>query len=236
MLSIPTVDQSGLVIQYANGTWSQPTPIMLAGKELYGSVQNLYCPTETFCLGSTDLNGIVAYNAGTWAETANSPNDTLNHFSCAKADSCVAVGDGDAAVYDGSSWSRTETIDPENPPGPMGLQAVSCPTSTFCVAVDGAGNALVFDGHSWTKPDAIDPTHTSYFGLTSVSCPTTSSCIAIDGLGYAFALTEAHWTPLGLVDPDAASPKIHDLVRRVSCASPKLCVVMSFRGRVVVGT
>jgi hypothetical protein len=209
---------------------------MLAGKVLYGWVQNLSCPTENFCLGTTEINGIVAYQAGTWAETADSPDDTLIHLSCATADSCVAVGDSSAAVYNGSSWRPTEKIDPENPPGPMGLQAVSCATPTFCVAVDGAGNALAFDGHRWTKPDAIDPTHTSYFGFTSVSCPTVSFCIAIDGLGYAFAFTGAHWTPLGLVDPDAPSTKIHDLVRRVSCASPKLCMVMSYGGRVVVGT
>ncbi len=236
MLSIPTFDQSGFFAQYANGTWSRPRPVMLGGKELYGSVRSLSCTAQSFCLGSTDIDGIIAYETGDWVTTANSPDDTLDHLSCATADACVAVGDSNAAFYDGSRWSAVAAIDPESPPGPMGLQAVSCPTTTFCVAVDGAGNALSFDGHRWSKPSAIDPSHTSYFGLTSVSCPTASFCVAVDGLGHAFAFSRAHWAPIGLVDPDAASPRIHDLVRGISCASLTLCVVMSLDGRVVVGT
>lgn len=32
------------------------------------------------------------------------------------------------------------------------FRSLSCPSATFCMAVDGNGNALRFDGHGWTAP------------------------------------------------------------------------------------
>ena len=34
--------------------------------------------------------------------------------------------------------------------------SVSCPTASFCAAVDGSGNALTYNGSSWSSPDSID--------------------------------------------------------------------------------
>lgn len=33
-----------------------------------------------------------------------------------------------------------------------GLDSVSCPSSTSCVAVDDGGRAFTYDGSSWTGP------------------------------------------------------------------------------------
>ena len=57
------------------------------------------------------------------------------------------------------------------------LDSVSCPTASFCVAVDGNGNALTRPGRGarWSGPDNIDPIAGI---LTSVSCASPSSCVA----------------------------------------------------------
>jgi hypothetical protein len=40
--------------------------------------------------------------------------------------------------WNGSAWSPAATIDNGH-----GLTAISCPTTTYCVAVDRAGNAFI---------------------------------------------------------------------------------------------
>ncbi|TPG15110.1 hypothetical protein EAH86_16460 [Pedococcus bigeumensis] len=62
-----------------------------------------------------------------------------------------------------------------------GLASISCPTASFCAAVDGLGYAVTFDGTTWADPISIDTGTSSY----SVSCPTDSFCVMVDGYGRA---------------------------------------------------
>jgi hypothetical protein len=66
---------------------------------------------------------------------------------------------------------------------------VSCPSASFCVAVDAYGNGVTFNGSSWTAPANIDATN----GLTSVSCPSASFCVAVDGAGNALTFNGSAW-------------------------------------------
>ena len=56
------------------------------------------------------------------------------------------------------------------------LDSVSCPTASFCAAVDESGYALTYDGSSWSKPVSIEPSGAP----GAVSCPTASFCAAVD--------------------------------------------------------
>jgi hypothetical protein len=67
---------------------------------------------------------------------------------------------------------------------------VSCPSSTFCVAVDGGGDAVTFDGTRWSEPEPIDPS----LGLTSVSCSYSSFCVALDDIGDALTYNGQNWS------------------------------------------
>ena len=60
--------------------------------------------------------------------------------------------------------------------------AVSCPSSSFCVAVDSNANALTFNGCKWSQSSSIDA---KGGGLNAVSCPSSSFCVAVDGNGNA---------------------------------------------------
>ena len=65
------------------------------------------------------------------------------------------------------------------------LSSVSCPSPSFCAAVDYEGNALTYDGTSWSVPSQVDPGG----GLDSVTCPSPSFCAAVDYFGYALSFS-----------------------------------------------
>ena len=110
---------SGGYYQYANGGWSGPTPVVINGEQVPGSVESsvdsLSCPTTSFCSGSTSSHGIVTFNGQDWAVTG-SPAPTLeylfNHVSSASANWCVAVGGNAVTTFDGHAWTTPQFIDP----------------------------------------------------------------------------------------------------------------------------
>ena len=71
-----------------------------------------------------------------------------------------------------------------------GLTAISCPTATFCVAVDGRGAARTDHDGTWSGASSIETS----LGLTSVSCPTTTFCVALDDLGRAATYDGHAWS------------------------------------------
>jgi hypothetical protein len=91
--------------------------------------------------------------------------------------------DGGIYTYDGSSWSTNDKVDELNGISGGGLAAVSCTSSSFCMAVDQDDNrSVTFNGSSWSAPTMLS----SGYGLASVSCPSRSFCIAVDGNADAF--------------------------------------------------
>jgi hypothetical protein len=86
----------------------------------------------------------------------------------------TAVGtSGFVETFNASSWSAPVQPDPNG----NGLTAVSCPSATFCAAVDNLGQALTFNGSAWSAPEAIDTTRNA---LHAVSCASSSFCVAGD--------------------------------------------------------
>ena len=79
------------------------------------------------------------------------------------------------AITHGSGWSSS----PADIDGTYQLDAISCPTSFLCEAVDNDGNDLTFNGTVWSNPEHIDYSRT----IEGISCPTTSFCAAVDNLG-----------------------------------------------------
>src|SRR5580693_7693335 len=58
-----------------------------------------------------------------------------------------------------------------------GLDALSCISPTFCMAVDYYGRALSYNGKKWTAPRSIE---SSSDPIDSVSCTTPLFCAAVD--------------------------------------------------------
>ena len=98
-----------------------------------------------------------------------------------------------------------------------GVNAVSCPTSTFCVAVDRSGAMSRFNGSTWSTPQTIDGTTS----LTSVSCPTTTFCAATDVRGNYVMMDGLTWGP-----PTSLATSNSPVMQSVSCASPTFCLAV----------
>ncbi|WP_076263404.1 hypothetical protein [Intrasporangium flavum] len=84
---------------------------------------------------------------------------------------------------------------------------VSCPTSTWCMAVDLSGRVATFNGSSWSAPKLVFPRLDGVNqAITAVSCPTTTFCLAVSDSGYgvyrsgSWTVTRSWQAPFRAVD------------------------------------
>ncbi|MBP6918021.1 MAG: hypothetical protein KBB94_03820, partial [Legionellaceae bacterium] len=97
---------------------------------------------------------------------------------------------------------------------PDQLTAISCPSTSFCMAVDTDGTAFRYDGLNWTSADKIDTGHS----FKSVSCASSDHCIAVDNSGYAF-LYNGTWSTGAQFDTSGEPVS-------VSCPNSSFCMVI----------
>lgn len=177
---------------------------------------------------STGTDYALEFNGTRWesARTLERFKGEVVSLSCPTVGWCVAVTDLAAAtVLKDGRWSRLTTLDPNpEPPYPGMVNAVSCTSPRFCVAVDGQGNAESYNGRSWTKPEHVDPD----FPLTDVSCGSTNRCVAVDGDGGVLEFRAGHWSAPNTV---VTSP-----LTTISCVGIDFCAAIDLRGRAVVLT
>lgn len=98
------------------------------------------------------------------------------------------------------------------------MSDVSCPTSTYCVAVDSNGAALFWNGASWSTPRHVNANGS----LTTVSCSSKTSCVVVSDAGKAVALKGGVWlAPQSLGPADSY---------RISCPSSHFCAAVGANG------
>jgi len=122
----------------------------------------------------------------------------------------------------GLLWNAPQSVSPYR-----GAPAdVSCPTTTWCMAVDRSGAALTFSGSSWSAPRrVVDPGDDPYAGFTSVSCPTTTYCVAASQAGLSTYANGTWGTP---TKPGGR------VLHHVECVSTAFCAAASGDGYVAV--
>lgn len=124
-----------------------------------------------------------------------------------------------------AGWSAPQAID-KSAPLPASLSSVSCPTSTFCMAVDYSGNSLRWNGTSWSVPQKISQV------LAAVSCPSASFCVAVGSsggplgpaAGYAVTWSGSSWSKPTSIDSSGGGPF------SISCPSSSFCLVGDKKG------
>ncbi|HLH64252.1 MAG TPA: hypothetical protein VKV27_00975 [Solirubrobacteraceae bacterium] len=205
--------------------------------ELWG----ISCTSQSFCMaagaydvGSSDSETLAeAWNGTRWTLVSSPNASSVNGFygvSCASASFCVAVGwdqvgSGTSTTdlplietWNGSSWAIASA------PAPAGeqLRGVSCPTSSFCVAVGGPGTAQAsqtlietWNGSSWTVGPSM-----ANGSLGGVSCTSPSFCAAV-GQGSSGPLVGT-WNGGSWAITVAPGPSSAGLFG-VSCASATFC-------------
>src|SRR5579863_825537 len=139
---------------------------------------------------------------------------------------CVGAVFADAA--DPLGWGSAAPADAGH-----SLNAVSCPTTGLCVAVDSSGNVVFTTAPTSTAAwTAVSPTVDSGHSLTSVSCASASLCFAADNHGSVFSSatpgTSAAWTSESV---DGTTQ-----INGISCPSAGLCVAVDNGGVVRYST
>jgi hypothetical protein len=166
---------------------------------------------------------------------------------------CVAVFGGIAAAWQetdsaAADWQLQTHIEGENPRPNVPLLGISCPSTSFCVAVgeldsiiattNPTGGASAWhqakptgeansDCHEYRDPPCGYPQDRRIRG---VSCPSAQLCVAVTGEGYVYSSTD----PTGpgdawrVADIDDNGPNTHLL--GVSCPTASLCVAVSGEG------
>jgi hypothetical protein len=117
-----------------------------------------------------------------------------------------------------------------------GIDTVSCPTSSFCLAADSRGAVLTTANPTaatptWSQRQSVD----NSFAAVDASCPSTTLCVAVatNGGGDVTATT----------NPTASTPTWSAPVQidsspldAISCPSTGLCVAVDNNGGVVIST
>jgi hypothetical protein len=150
----------------------------------------------------------------------------LGAISCPDATDCVAVDTDSAVSYQAGSWSEPVRIAPAEVGN--GLATVSCPTTTFCVAMGFNGQTEPYDTYAavlrngkWTT-QTVGPSA----GAISVSCASPASCWALAaGAGFY------HWDGASWTFSDAASSS-DAYMQSISCPTTTFCAAVGSGGAV----
>jgi hypothetical protein len=162
----------------------------------------------------------------------------LSGVSCPSPRACVAVGSYQnssgvqvtlAEGWNGASWRIEAT---QNPSGSSAssLVAVSCRSTTECVAVGSGSNGALaegWNGKSWSIQTAANPVDGGA-SLAGISCFADNACIAVgssnDGI-LAEALHGTKWTIQPTPFKAGESPR-PQYFYGVSCVSAAACVAV----------
>ena len=204
-------------VRFDGANWSSAGSIAWPVRD----VASLSCSSATNCV-ATDARGYSStFDGDSWStptridEAANFPMVT-GLLSCAPSRSvafCIGMNSfGTSYRFSAGRWSASEVVDVSNGPA-----AVSCPSTDFCMSVEGqSGKANVFDGSSWTETTI--GARTILGGQTTVSCTSLQFCITGDTMGRVFIFNGKTWSkPIAL----SGDPFVG-----VSCASATFCMAI----------
>jgi hypothetical protein len=226
-----------------------------------GADSGVSCVTSVFCLAvgnnfypNTGASTSELWNGSTWSPltmptvttAANSGPPVLVDVSCITTSFCVAAGYiyySSEATYtslieqwNGSAWSVVQGA--VAPTTANYLVAVSCTSTTFCVAAGGVGpsgpvNAPYveqWNGSTWTPTALALPTGSTNAYFNGLSCTTATACMAVglmSGSGtkpLAEQWNGSSWT-VTAVPP--VTPSASYSLAAVSCAGPSFCAAVS---------
>jgi hypothetical protein len=125
-------------------------------------------------------------------------------------------------TYNGSSWSALHQLNSSVTEATVGF-AVSCPTTSFCLAVDGNFNWYTYNGSTWSAAQVIDSSTLEGIVIGEVSCASATFCEAAFGQ-QTVTYNGSSWSapikvPVGSEGSSSSTPSIEAL----SCASSTLC-------------
>ncbi len=165
-------DLFGNTIAQTGSGWGHATPLFnFDGK----GVQDVSCPTTTFCAAAGDWS-VAVEQSGTWSAyvaLAVTVNHALTGLSCASSTFCVVRDNfGWAYTWNGTSWSAPVVADAN------GLTDLSCPAVGVCFGIDSGGSVAQLSNGAWHVTSHVVTGYANEFNGDQISCPTTTFCEA----------------------------------------------------------
>jgi len=168
-------------------------------------------------------------------------SNSLNGVSCSSVSNCFAVGDEKSGGqfsaliehYNGTSWAVQGFA---GPPGQSFLEGVSCPTSSFCMAVGqdsptGGGQVplvFTFNGSAWAQQTV--PLVSGSAVLSGVSCTSSTFCMAVGQFTSAGQIAAWSWNGSAFTLQHTGSGFFPADFTSVSCTSRTFCAAVGYSG------
>lgn len=197
--------------------WNGTSWKVLPGTKIDGD-SGLWCTGPKFCM---DVGQQASrWNGSTWTPVPVSKLAQLQEISCASSGDCVAIGSSNAARFAGNtlaeSWNGTVWRVLPVPLEP--IQAISCPTATFCLALafisPGPQKVQSWDGSKWSAL----PSPPGLSEVRAVSCASPSNCVVV-GNDMASIWNGTSWQTMS-----TAHKGVKAFLDAVSCASATMCM------------
>ena len=202
-------DSGGDVYRFDGSTWSLHTSAP-AGTILNG----VSCASPDFCAFSSLGKTAYIHDAGGLTPSVLTGSSGLpahlTALSCPAVGRCLATGLHDYYQYANGTWSRGTLVQMAH-----GFTSVSCPTVTFCMAVDDGGDVYTFNGSAWapvTSPAAGT-------ALDGVSCASAGFCAVTSAGTAAYIFSAGKWTTSQLHGQDGGPAHL----KAVSCPAVGQC-------------
>lgn len=148
--------------------------------------------------------------------------------SCAAKDSCMAVGSSGptsdkylAEQWNGSTWRQLPVPQRASDDG---FDAVSCPTTSQCLALDSLGGPPeLWNGRSW-RPEPL-PSPLTALDVGAISCASARSCVVVGTTPHAAMWDGTTWHASKTVSPHSPFPN-DTVLNSVACVSRTDCVAV----------
>jgi hypothetical protein len=229
---------SGLVVNPRGfAAWHLTRFRTIGGTALLG----ISCPLVSLCAAVDTAGDVLTSNnptGGPAAWSSSSPNyyAPFTAISCPTAQFCAATAGNEVFTStdptSGEAAWKVSSIDTRS----GWLQAISCPSSSLCVAGDDIGNLVVStnpsSGRSAWRVMRIDPGTT----VTRISCASASLCVATDMTGDVIASTDPSGGAKAWIVTQV-DPRPAHWPTDISCPSELLCVATDYSdGDLVIST
>lgn len=234
--------ENALVERWDGSTWSVPEAGLGTGD---AGLTGVSCVSARACTAVgqfASAAATAAWNGHRWRWTAQPLHNgviSLDGISCAGAGECTVVGTGNGAVIQRQTGSRwVGQPGPPNTPASTTLNAVSCVSPVWCMAVGSsiapAGTPVAvaewWNGSTWAT--APMPASLVPLDLRGVACTSTSWCVAVGDSGgpplpssrtLAETWNGTTWTLSATPNPPGPA---NDSLDAVSCASASACIAV----------
>jgi hypothetical protein len=158
--------------RWNGSTWTAPKA--MTGVQSLDLFTGISCVSTTHCLAVTSSGHAITYSSGTWGGRVQLPSGFTRGTSCRTEVFCVVAeiaggAGGDKVAQHTSGGWQGHTLGATG----SGLSAVSCASTSMCLAGSFSPRVYQYTGSGWTS--SWQPP-TAGYGVSAISCPTNMRC------------------------------------------------------------